>query len=145
MRFLIEEIAWCHDAGCRAKMGSIKILGRSRWADSDPLHQSITHDGRLMGAAGRGSPWLSQGRAWAQNDDRSPTARGGPGAREITTAFPQKKGADDPAADPVPAAPGKRRFEVFRQGRIHPQRSILCAPGNWALIPTENRLSTNSP
>src|SRR5712671_5901377 len=23
--FLIEEIAWCRDAGCRARMGSIKI------------------------------------------------------------------------------------------------------------------------
>src|SRR5258705_11120952 len=64
-----------------------KFFWEEQMGDSGPLHQIITRR-RLRGAAGVGALALSRlGCAQTMTDLPLP---GGPGAREVTTAFPQK-------------------------------------------------------
>ena len=69
-------------------------------AENSALLHTMTRR-RLLGAAGTAALTLTK-PAWAETMIDLPLP-GGPGARQITTAFPQK-GADDPAADPSTAA-----------------------------------------
>ena len=98
--------------------------------DSDPLHQIITRR-RLMGAAAVGALALSR-PGWAQTMIDLPLP-GGPGAREITTAFPQKGAMIlQRTRPPLLETP----FEVFDKGVFTPNDQFYVR-WHWAVIPTE--------
>ncbi len=113
---------------CLTGMGSINSWGQM--GDSDPLHQIITRR-RLMGAVGVGALALSR-PGWAQTMIDLPLP-GGPGAREITTAFPQKGAMIlQRTRPPLLETP----FEVFDKGVFTPNDQFYVR-WHWALIPTE--------
>src|SRR5438876_7141851 len=98
--------------------------------DSGPLYQIITRR-RLMGAAGVGALALSR-PGWAQTIIDLPLP-GGPGAREITTAFPQKGPMIlQRTRPPLLETP----FEVFDKGVFTPNDQFYVS-WHWALIPTD--------
>jgi DMSO/TMAO reductase YedYZ molybdopterin-dependent catalytic subunit len=98
--------------------------------NSGPLHQIITRR-RLMGAAGVGALALSR-PGWAQTMIDLPLP-GGPGAREITTAFPQKGPMIlQRTRPPLLETP----FEVFDKGVFTPNDQFYVR-WHWALIPTD--------
>src|SRR5467141_598319 len=110
-------------------MGSIKFW-EEQVSDSDPLHQIITRR-RLMGAAAVGALALSR-PGWAQTMIDLPLP-GGPGAREITTAFPQKGPMIlQRTRPPLLETP----FEVFDKGVFTPTDQFYVR-WHWALIPTD--------
>jgi DMSO/TMAO reductase YedYZ molybdopterin-dependent catalytic subunit len=98
--------------------------------DSGPLRQVITRR-RLMGAAGLGALALSR-PGWAQTMIDLPLP-GGPEAREITTAFPQKGPMIlQRTRPPLLETP----FEVFDKGVFTPNDQFYVR-WHWAVIPTE--------
>src|SRR5438128_274752 len=99
-------------------------------AENHALHHMVTRR-RLMGAAGVGAYDLSTpGRAQQRIDLPLP---GGPGAREITTAFPQKGPMIlQRTRPPLLETP----FEVFDKGVFTPNDQFYVR-WHWALIPTE--------
>ena len=110
-------------------MGSIKFW-EEQVSDSDPLHQIITRR-RLMGAAAVGALALSR-PGWAQTMIDLPLP-GGPAAREITTAFPQKGAMIlQRTRPPLLETP----FEVFDKGVFTPNDQFYVR-WHWAVIPTE--------
>src|ERR1700719_4233305 len=98
--------------------------------DRGPLHQIITRRS-LMGAAGVGALALSR-PGWAQTMIDLPLP-GGPDAREITTAFPQKGPMIlQRTRPPLLETP----FEVFDKGAFTPNDQFYVR-WHWALIPTD--------
>src|SRR5256886_13609447 len=98
--------------------------------DSGPLRQIITRR-RLMGAAGLGALAFSR-PGWAQTMIDLPLP-GGPEAREITTAFPQKGPVIlQRTRPPLLETP----FEVFDKGVFTPNDQFYVR-WHWALIPTD--------
>jgi DMSO/TMAO reductase YedYZ molybdopterin-dependent catalytic subunit len=98
--------------------------------DSGLLRQIITRR-HLMGAAGVGALALSR-PGWAQTMIDLPLP-GGPGAREITTAFPQKGPMIlQRTRPPLLETP----FEVFDKGVFTPNDQFYVR-WHWALIPTD--------
>jgi DMSO/TMAO reductase YedYZ molybdopterin-dependent catalytic subunit len=98
--------------------------------DSDPLHHIITRR-RLMGAAAVGALALSR-PGWAQTMIDLPLP-GGPDARQITTAFPQKGPMIlQRTRPPLLETP----FEVFDKGVFTPNDQFYVR-WHWAVIPTD--------
>jgi DMSO/TMAO reductase YedYZ molybdopterin-dependent catalytic subunit len=99
-------------------------------AEIGPLHHVITRR-RLLGAAGIGALALSNPAA-AQALTELPLP-GGPGARPITTAFPQKGPMIlQRTRPPLLETP----FEVFDKGVFTPNDQFYVR-WHWALIPTD--------
>src|SRR3979409_1056965 len=95
-----------------------------------PLHQMVTRR-LLLGAAGVGALALSR-PGWAQTVADLPLP-GGPGAREITTAFPQKGPLIlQRTRPPLLETP----FEVFDQSVFTPN-DLFFVRWHWAVIPTQ--------
>ena len=98
--------------------------------DNGPLHRIVTRR-RLLGAAGVGALALSK-PAWGQTMIDLPLP-GGPGAREITTGFPQKGPMIlQRTRPPLLETP----FEVFDKGVFTPNDQFYVR-WHWAVIPTE--------
>src|SRR6476619_7989649 len=96
--------------------------------DSGPLHRIITRR-RLMGAAAVGALALSR-PGWAQTMTNLPLP-GGPDAREITTAFPQKGAMIlQRTRPPLLETP----FEVFDKGVFTPNDQFYVR-WHWSAIP----------
>src|SRR5438876_4865956 len=96
-----------------------------------PLRHLMTRR-HLLGAAGTGGLALLSASAWAQRMVDLPLP-GGPGAREITTAFPQKGPMIlQRTRPPLLETP----FEVFDKGVFTPTDQFYVR-WHWALIPTE--------
>lgn len=98
--------------------------------DNRALHQMVTRR-QLLGAAGVGALALS-GPSWAQTtiDLALP---GGPDARQITTAFPQKGPMIlQRTRPPLLETP----FEVFDKGVFTPNDQFYVR-WHWAVIPTD--------
>src|SRR3981189_2203339 len=94
------------------------------------LHHVLTRR-RLLRAAGVGALALSES-GWAQTMIDLPLP-GGPGAREITTAFPQKGPMIlQRTRPPLLETP----FEVFDKGVFTPNDQFYVR-WHWALIPTD--------
>jgi DMSO/TMAO reductase YedYZ molybdopterin-dependent catalytic subunit len=99
-------------------------------AENGALHHLITRR-RLLGAAGAASLALSK-PAWAQTMTVLPLP-GGPDARQITTAFPQKGPMIlQRTRPPLLETP----FEVFDRGVFTPNDQFYVR-WHWALIPTD--------
>jgi len=99
-------------------------------AENGALHHLITRR-RLLGAAGAASLALSK-PAWAQTMTVLPLP-GGPDARQITTAFPQKGPMIlQRTRPPLLETP----FEVFDKGVFTPNDQFYVR-WHWALIPTD--------
>src|SRR6476646_9282739 len=99
-------------------------------AENDAFQGMVTRR-RLLSAAGVGALALSK-PAWAQKMIDLPLP-GGPGAREITTAFPQKGPMIlQRTRPPLLETP----FEVFDKGVFTPNDQFYVR-WHWALIPTE--------
>jgi DMSO/TMAO reductase YedYZ molybdopterin-dependent catalytic subunit len=99
-------------------------------AENGALHHLITRR-RLLGAAGAASLALSKS-AWAQTMTVLPLP-GGPDARQITTAFPQKGPMIlQRTRPPLLETP----FEVFDKGVFTPNDQFYVR-WHWALIPTD--------
>src|SRR3979490_947086 len=95
-----------------------------------PLHQMVTRR-LLLGAAGIGALALSR-PGWAETVADLPLP-GGPGARQITTAFPQK----GPMILQRPRPPMlETPFEVFDKGIFTPNDQFYVR-WHWAVIPTD--------
>src|SRR6476620_2815984 len=115
---------------CQGGAGTIKYFWEEQVSHSDPLHQIITRR-RLMGAAAVGALALSR-PGWAQTMTNLPLP-GGPDAREITTAFPQKGPMVlQRTRPPLLETP----FEVFDRGVFTPNDAFYVR-WHWAVIPTE--------
>src|SRR6202171_5338179 len=98
--------------------------------DNVPLHRIVTRR-RLLGAAGVGALALSK-PSWAQAIIDLPLP-GGPDARQITTAFPQKGPMIlQRTRPPLLETP----FEVFDKGTFTPNDQFYVR-WHWALIPTD--------
>src|SRR6476659_11396615 len=98
--------------------------------DNGLLHRIVTRR-RLLGAAGVGALALSK-PAWGQTMIDLPLP-GGPGAREITTGFPQKGPMIlQRTRPPLLETP----FEVFDKGVFTPNDQFYVR-WHWALIPTD--------
>src|ERR1700754_524782 len=94
------------------------------------FHRQITRR-RLLATAGVGGLFLSR-PAWAQEMIDLPVP-GGPGARQITTAFPQKGPMIlQRTHPPLLETP----FEVFDKSVFTPSDQFYVR-WHWALIPTE--------
>src|SRR6202166_659817 len=94
------------------------------------LHHKVTRR-RLLGAAGIGALALSK-PSWAQTIIDLPLP-GGPDAREITTAFPQKGPMIlQRTRPPLLETP----FEVFDKGVFTPNDQFYVR-WHWAVIPTD--------
>src|SRR5258708_6880666 len=94
-----------------------------------PLHHLMTRR-RLLGAAGSGGLALLSAPAWAQAV-LDPPLPGGPGARPITTAFPQKGPMIlQRTRPPLLETP----FEVFDRGVFTPNDQFYVR-WHWAVIP----------
>ena len=91
-------------------------------ASNIPLHHIVTRRLLLLGAAGVGALALSKpARAQTMIDLPLP---GGPGARQITTAFPQKGPMIlQRTRPPLLETP----FEVFDKGVFTPTINSMCA------------------
>ncbi|SDS55337.1 molybdopterin-dependent oxidoreductase [Bradyrhizobium canariense] len=98
--------------------------------ENHPLHRTVTRR-RLLGAAGVGALALtSPGMAQTTVDLPLP---GGPGARPITTAFPQKGPMIlQRTRPPLLETP----FEVFDKGAFTPNDQFYVR-WHWAVIPTD--------
>src|SRR6476661_6433961 len=95
-----------------------------------PLHHVMTRR-HLLGAAGTGGLALLSAPAWAQAVIDLPLP-GGPGARPITTAFPQKGPMIlQRTRPPLLETP----FEVFDRGTLTPNDQFYVR-WHWADIPT---------
>src|SRR3979411_513420 len=93
-----------------------------------PLHQMVTRR-LLLGAAGIGALALSR-LGWAETVADLPLP-GGPGARQITTAFPQKGPMIlQRTRPPLLETP----FEVFDRGVFTPNDQFFVR-WHWAVIP----------
>src|SRR6267378_1256968 len=107
--------------------------------DNVPLHRMVTRR-RLLGAAGIGALALSK-PGWAQTVIDLPLP-GGPDARQITTAFPQKGPMIlQRTRPPLLETP----FEVFDKGLFTPNDQFYVR-WHWAAIPTDidpNKFSLN--
>src|SRR2546423_11312878 len=104
-------------------------------AQNDALHRMVTRR-RLLGAAGLGALSLSR-PTWAQKMIDLPLP-GGPGAREITTAFPQKGPMIlQRTRPPLLETP----FEVFDRGVFTPN-DMFYVRWHWAVIPTDVDVNT---
>src|SRR6476620_9983054 len=115
---------------CQGGAGTIKYFWEEQVSHSDPLHQIITRR-RLMGAAAVGALALSR-PGWAQTMTNLPLP-GGPDAREITTAFPQKGPMVlQRTRPPLLETP----FEVFDKGVFTPNDQFYVR-WHWAVIPTD--------
>src|SRR5580765_1736046 len=115
---------------CQGGDGHHKSFREEQMGDSDPLHQIITRR-RLMGAAAVGALALSR-PGWAQTMTNLPLP-GGPDAREITTAFPQKGPMIlQRTRPPLLETP----FEVFDKGVFTPNDQFYVR-WHWAVIPTD--------
>jgi DMSO/TMAO reductase YedYZ molybdopterin-dependent catalytic subunit len=98
--------------------------------DSGPLHRIMTRR-RLIGGAGVGALALSR-PGWAETMIDLPLP-GGPGARQITTDFPQKGPMIlQRTRPPLLETP----FEVFDKGVFTPNDQFYVR-WHWALIPTD--------
>src|SRR5258708_37861990 len=98
--------------------------------DNVPLHRMVTRR-RLLGAAGIGALALSK-PGWAQTVIDLPLP-GGPDARQITTAFPQKGPMIlQRTRPPLLETP----FEAFDKGVFTPNDQFYVR-WHWAVIPTE--------
>src|ERR1700740_235914 len=98
-------------------------------AESHVLPHMLTR-GQLLGAAGVGALALSR-PSWAQTTIDLPLP-GGPDAREITTAFPQKGAMIlQRTRPPLLETP----FDVFDQGVFTPNDRFYVR-WHWAVIPT---------
>src|ERR1700681_3147131 len=94
------------------------------------LHHMVTRR-RLLGAAGAGALALSK-PSWAQTIVDLPLP-GGPDARQITTAFPQKGPMIlQRTRPPLLETP----FEVFDKGVFTPNDQFYVR-WHWAMIPTD--------
>jgi DMSO/TMAO reductase YedYZ molybdopterin-dependent catalytic subunit len=99
-------------------------------AENGVLHHMVTRR-QLLGAAGVGALALS-GPSWAQTAIELPLP-GGPDARQITTAFPQKGPMIlQRTRPPLLETP----FEVFDKGVFTPNDQFYVR-WHWALIPTD--------
>ncbi len=99
-------------------------------AENGALHHLVTRR-RLLGAAGAAGLALSK-PAWAQTMTVLPLP-GGPGARPITTAFPQKGPMIlQRTRPPLLETP----FEVFDKGVFTPNDQFYVR-WHWAVIPTD--------
>jgi DMSO/TMAO reductase YedYZ molybdopterin-dependent catalytic subunit len=99
-------------------------------AENGPLHPMITRR-RLLVTASAAGVALSR-PAWAQKTVDLPLP-GGPGARQITTAFPQKGAMIlQRTRPPLLETP----FEVFDKGVFTPNDQFYVR-WHWALIPTD--------
>jgi DMSO/TMAO reductase YedYZ molybdopterin-dependent catalytic subunit len=99
-------------------------------AENGALHHLVTRR-RLLGAAGAAGFALSK-PAWAQTMTVLPLP-GGPGARPITTAFPQKGPMIlQRTRPPLLETP----FEVFDKGVFTPNDQFYVR-WHWAVIPTD--------
>src|SRR5260370_24131190 len=99
-------------------------------AENGAFHHMVTRR-RLLRAAGVGALALSES-GWAQTIIDLPLP-GGPGAREITTAFPQKGPMIlQRTRPPLLETP----FEVFDKGVFTPNDQFYVR-WHWALIPTD--------
>jgi len=99
-------------------------------AEMGALHHLITRR-RLLGAAGVGALALTN-PSWAETTIDLPLA-GGPGVRQITTAFPQKGPMIlQRTRPPLLETP----FEVFDKGIFTPNDQFYVR-WHWALIPTD--------
>jgi DMSO/TMAO reductase YedYZ molybdopterin-dependent catalytic subunit len=99
-------------------------------AENAALHRMITRR-RLLGAAAIGGLALSK-PAWAEEIIHLPLP-GGPGARAITTAFPQKGPMIlQRTRPPLLETP----FEVFDKGVFTPNDQFYVR-WHWAVIPTD--------
>ena len=104
-------------------------------AETSPLHHAITRR-RLLGAAGVGAIALSNVAlskpGWAETMTELPLP-GGPDARPITTAFPQKGAMIlQRTRPPLLETP----FEVFDKGVFTPSDQFYVR-WHWAVIPTD--------
>src|SRR6202011_1122816 len=101
-----------------------------RMAEHSPLDSMITRR-RLLAAASAASVALSR-PAWAQKMTVLPLP-GGPDARQITTAFPQKgQMILQRPRPPLLETP----FEVFDKGVFTPNNEFFVR-WHWAVIPTK--------
>jgi len=99
-------------------------------AENRALHHMVTRR-RLLGAAGAGALALSK-PSWAQTIVDLPLP-GGPDARQITTAFPQKGPMIlQRTRPPLLETP----FEVFDKGVFTPNDQFYVR-WHWAMIPTD--------
>jgi DMSO/TMAO reductase YedYZ molybdopterin-dependent catalytic subunit len=99
-------------------------------AENGVLDRMVTRR-RLLGAAGVGALALSK-TAWAQQMIDLPLP-GGPGARHITTAFPQKGPMIlQRTRPPLLETP----FDVFDKGTFTPNDQFYVR-WHWAVIPTD--------
>src|SRR4030088_3111813 len=98
--------------------------------ENGPLHYMVTRR-LLLGAAGVGALALSK-PGWAQTMIDLPLP-GGPGARPITTAFPQKGPMILQRTRPPLL---ERPFEVFDKGVFTPNDQFYVR-WHWAVIPTD--------
>ena len=102
----------------------------------NPLHHPFTRRA-LLGQAGIASLAMISAPAWAQAMVDLPFA-GGPTARQITTAFPQKGAMIlQRTRPPLLETP----FEVFDKGVITPNDQFYVR-WHWAVIPTEVDVDT---
>ena len=102
----------------------------------NPLHHPFTRRA-LLGQAGIASLAMISAPAWAQAMVDLPFA-GGPTARQITTAFPQKGAMIlQRTRPPLLETP----FEVFDRGVITPNDQFYVR-WHWAVIPTEVDVDT---
>src|SRR5260221_11753763 len=101
-----------------------------------PLRHLMTRR-RLLGAAGTGGLALLSAPAWAQAGIDLPLP-GGPGARSITTAFPQKGPMIlQRTRPPLLETP----WDVFDKGVFTPNDQFYVR-WHWAVIPTEVDVDT---
>ena len=99
-------------------------------AQNEALHRMVTRR-RLLATAGMGSLALLK-PAWAEQMINLPLP-GGPGARQITTSFPQKGHMIlQRTRPPLLETP----FEVFDKGVFTPNEQFYVR-WHWALIPTD--------
>src|SRR5437870_2667041 len=99
-------------------------------AENHALHHMVTRR-QLLGAAGVGALALSR-PSWAEEMIDLPLP-GGPGARQMTTAFPQKGPMIlQRTRPPLLETP----FEVFDKGVFTPNDQFYVR-WHWALIPTD--------
>src|ERR1700751_1828352 len=112
------------------RLSRARNFRRSKMAENSALLHAMTRR-RLLGAAGTAALTLTK-PAWAETMIDLPLP-GGPGARQITTAFPQKGPMIlQRTRPPLLETP----FEVFDKGVFTPNDQFYVR-WHWALIPTE--------
>src|ERR1700757_3985575 len=117
------------------RLSRTRNFRRSKMAENSALLHTVTRR-RLLGAAGTAALALTK-PAWAETMIDLPL-RGGPGARQITTAFPQK-GAMILQRSRPPLL--ETRFEVFDKGVFTPNDQFYVR-WHWAVLPTEVDVDT---